>query len=328
MPRFIFWAKSVPVFAKKCSFPLKTGETRAYLANKICEGFAMSLIIGPHVSIADGIELSIDRAQATGATAFQIFTKSNRSWFASKVQEAEARAFKERFEASTIESVAVHACYLINLASSNADVARKSAKSLAKEMERCADLGIKDLIFHPGAHTGIGDEAGINQIIDALNSVFDQDKTGTNLLLETMAGQGTVIGWKFEQLAQIRDSVKNNKQLFYCFDTCHSFAAGYDLVSKDGFDKTAKELDSTLGFENIRAIQLNDSKHECGARKDRHENLGLGKIGRAGITNVLRHPKLSKLPLLLETPPVNGLETYAEEIKLAKAWASEVKNSA
>lgn len=280
----------------------------------------MSLTIGPHISIAGRLKDSVDRAELIGATAFQIFSKSNRSWFAPKIAEDEAEAFKLALKNSKVRFVAVHACYLINLASSKEAVAANSIKSLAKEMDRCAQLGIKNLIFHPGSHTGAGDEVGIAKIIDGLNKVFSQDKSGTNLLLESMAGQGSVIGWKFEQLSQIREGVEKKDQLFYCFDTCHSFAAGYDLVSQDGFTKTVTELNSVLGLKNIKAIQFNDSKFECGSRKDRHENLGLGKIGKTGLKKIVQHPALSKIPLLMETPPTHGLEGYADEIKLAKSW--------
>lgn len=277
-----------------------------------------SLIIGPHVSISGGLENSIKLAEMIGASAFQIFTKSNRSWFAPKIDPTEAEIFGQALKHSSIEFVLVHACYLINLASSNKLVVENSTKSLAKEMERCAALGIKNLVFHPGSHTGGGLETGIEQIWQQLNKILEKDESGTNLLLETMAGQGSTIGSNFENLAQVKDKITKKNRVFFCLDTCHAFAAGYDLVDHEKFLETIKTLDSTLGLENVKAIHLNDSMFDCGAHKDRHANWGTGKIGEIGLSNIVKHPKLSKLPMILETPITHGFAHYAKEIALAK----------
>lgn len=282
-----------------------------------------ALIIGPHVSIAGGFQNSIELAEMVGATAFQIFSKSNRSWFAPKIDAQEAETFKTALKSSSIEFVLVHACYLINLASSSELVVENSRKSLAKEMERCAQLGIKNLVFHPGAHTGSGLQAGIERIWQGLNKILEKDETGTNLLIETMAGQGSTIGSKFQELAQIRENITKKNRVFFCLDTCHVFAAGYDLVDHANFGQTVKMLDSVLGLENVHAIHLNDSMLGCGQRKDRHANLGTGKIGNAGLSNILTDPKLSKIPMILETPIVHGFQHYAKEILLAKKLASQ-----
>lgn len=278
------------------------------------------LIIGAHLSIVDGFASSIDAAESIGATALQIFTKSNRSWFAPKIAKQEADLFKARVEKSSVKAVVVHAGYLINLASSKQEVAQKSTKSLAAEMQRCADLEIKDLILHPGAHTGQGVAAGIAQAAGQLNQILKHDTTGTRVLLETMAGQGSCIGATFAELAAFFAMIDKKEQVGFCLDTCHIFSAGYDLVSAEGFAKTMHELEQLLKIENIKAIQLNDSKFELGSKKDRHENLGLGKIGKAGLTNFVQHPAFAQIPMLLETPVTNGLAGYAEEIKRANQW--------
>jgi deoxyribonuclease-4 len=280
------------------------------------------LIVGPHLSIADGFASAIDAAASIGATAVQIFSKSNRAWFAADISKAEAEEFKNRRQNSTVEAIAVHACYLINLASSDAKVAETSVKSLRKEMQRCQALGIKNLILHPGSHTGQGKEAGINQAVKLLNRVLEVDQSGTCILLETMAGQGSCIGSRLEELAQIRVNIEKAQQLYFCLDTCHIFAAGYDLVTSEGFAQTIHELDKHLGLLNIKAIHLNDSKFGCGSKKDRHENLGSGEIGKAGLKNILGHKTLATIPMFLETPAVDDLDGYAQEIKLARSWSS------
>lgn len=276
------------------------------------------ILIGPHLSVANGFVASIDAAESIGATVAQIFTKSNRSWFAPGIDPQEAKLFQARLQKSTVAKFFVHACYLINLASSNPEVAKKSVLSLRLEMQRCADLGIKNLILHPGAHTGQGTEAGIAQIVVNLNSILENDKTGTRILLENMAGQGSNIGSDLTELAAIYSRVAKPEQVGFCLDTCHLFAASYDLVSNTGFANTMQAIEENLGFDKILAIQLNDSKFDCGSKKDRHENLGLGKIGIEGLSKILQHPQLQKLPLLLETPDLQGLPGYAAEIKLVE----------
>ncbi len=280
------------------------------------------LKIGSHVTISEGFSGAVKISQMIGATAFQIFTKSNRSWFAPKINPLKAKAFRETIKDSEIKFVLAHACYLINLASTNKLVAENSKKSLSGEMTRCADLGIKNLVFHPGSHTGAGLEVGIEQIANNLNEILENNASSTDLLLENMAGQGSTVGFDFQDLAKIKSKIHKKSRIFFCLDTCHAFAAGYDLVDRANFLASVNKIDSTIGLENVRAIHLNDSVFDCGQKKDRHANLGHGKIGMKGLENILTHPKLSKLPLILETPMIDGWNGYAKEILLAKKLAA------
>ena len=199
--------------------------------------------------------------------------------------------------------VVAHTSYLINLASPFEALRAQSVASLADEIARCARLGIRDLVMHPGAHGGEGDAAGIARIAAGLDEALERTAaTRVRVLLETAAGQGSAVGWRFEHLRDVLGLLRAPRRAGVCFDTCHVHAAGYDLVSPGGYAETIAALDATVGLARVAAIHVNDSKRPRGARVDRHEHIGKGAIGRAGFRNLLRDPRLASIPKFLETP--------------------------
>ena len=277
-------------------------------------------LIGSHISSAGGHHKAIERGTSIGATAIQIFTKSNRQWFEKKIGDEEAELFKKAWAASPIKEVVVHAAYLINLGSANADVETKSIKALADEINRCAQLGIKYLVLHPGSHLGAGIKPCLAQIARNLDTVFDTAAEGVMVLLETMAGQGTNVGFAFEQLAQVRNLTTHKKRVGFCLDTCHVFCAGYDISTESGWDTMVTNLDEALGLENVKAIHVNDSQTACASNKDRHAPLGEGKIPLAIFEHMMRDKKLATIPKILETPSDPEMKLWAKEIALLKSF--------
>lgn len=272
-------------------------------------------LVGAHVSIADDISLSIDRSLELGATTMQIFTKSNRSWSAPGLTQEQINNFKEAINDSGISNPVVHASYLINLAAQNPLVEKNSIKALIDELKRCQALDIPYLVLHPGSHVGAGEEVGIAQIAKNLDIVLEHANGATTIALELMAGQGTNLGYRFAQLQQMIALSKHHQFLGICLDTCHAFAAGYDISSSAGYNTMMEELDSTVGIKALKVIHLNDSKEACDARKDRHESLGKGKIPLETFKLIMQDKRLEAIPKILETPdPL----LYGEEIELLK----------
>lgn len=276
------------------------------------------MLLGAHISVAGGYSKAIERGESIGCTAIQIFTKSNKSWFAKPITEEEAIEFQKAAHASSIKKILVHSGYLINLASSSLSTRKLSFKSLKEELIRCEALNIPGLVLHPGSHTGGGMEEGTLHIIDALNELFKEHKGNTAILLETMAGQGTSVGHTFENLRTIYDNCKYKERLGICIDTCHIFAAGYDLSSIAGYKKVFKEFSHYFGYRELKAIHLNDSKEDIGSKKDRHANIGKGKIPLEVFKHLLQDPHLTHIPKVLETPVKNFLE-YEKELDLLKS---------
>lgn len=276
-------------------------------------------LIGSHISIAGGMHLAFERAESLGCTAFQIFTKSNRSWFAQPLTEEAIILFKQSWKASSVQYVMAHSSYLINIGSKNKETATKSTQSLKKEILRCKQLGIPHLVLHPGSHVGLGEEVCIQQIAENLDHALEENNGSVKILLETMAGQGTNIGYIFEHLANIRQLSHHKKQLGICFDTCHVFSAGYNISTTSGYEETINEFDQIIGLNHLHAIHINDSKTICGSRKDRHESLGKGKIPLATYKKIMQDKRIKNIPKILETPEV---DLYAEEIALLKKYAS------
>lgn len=274
-------------------------------------------LLGAHMSISGGIHKSIERAEKIGCTTMQIFSKNNKSWFAKPFLEEEIKNFKTLLKKSNLSQIMVHTSYLINLASSNKVVEKKSVDSLKQELERCEQLEIPYLVLHPGSHTGQGEEAGIKQVAKNLDIVLKNRSGKTKILLETMAGQGTSVGHLFEQLKKIITHCSSKKLVKVCLDTCHIFAAGYDIRTEKGFYETIEKFDKTLGISKLKAIHLNDSKTDFFSKKDRHENLFLGKIPKKIFKIIMNEPRFAKIPKILETP-ATSLKTYEKEIKMLK----------
>lgn len=260
------------------------------------------LLLGVHMSISGGLEKAIQQGESIGCTAIQIFTKSNRQWRAKKITDDQALLFKKSLNNSTIKIVIAHATYLINLGSPEKSVAEKSISALVEELHRCDQLGIPYLVLHPGSHLESGESICIKQIVENIDNVLEQAQNNTMLLLETMAGQGTSVCYRFEDIATIIRLSKNSKKIGVCFDTCHAFAAGYDFRDPATYKAMWLQFDTIIGLEKLKAIHLNDSKKDLGTRVDRHENIGKGKIGLNAFRSIINDKKLASIPKILETP--------------------------
>ncbi len=264
---------------------------------------ASDLPLGAHQSIAGGTPRAVERGVEAGCRVVQIFVKNNNRWIGKTIDDSEAREFRMAARSAGLSHVAAHTSYLINLASPSAQLLRQSIAALADEIFRCHALGIRDLVLHPGAHSGEGEAAGVARIADSLDETFRLTAaTGVRVLLETAAGQGTSIGYRFEHLRDILGAVRKRRRVAVCFDTCHVHAAGYDLVSPEGYAETLEAFDRTIGLRNLSALHVNDSKKPRGSRVDRHEHIGRGAIGRRGFRNLMTDPRLALIPKFLETP--------------------------
>lgn len=278
------------------------------------------LRLGAHESIAGGMEKAFDRAQSATCDTVQIFVKSNRSWAVRPLGEDEIERFKTREKETSITPVVGHASYLLNLATPKDDLWRKSRDMLVTELERCEALDVPYLVLHPGAHVGSGEEAGLARAAQALSEVHAAT-TGlqARVLLENTAGQGTSLGYSFEQLGWLLAHTSDGQRLGVCLDTCHAFAAGYEFRTADGYASTMAALDEAVGLERLLAVHLNDSQGELGARKDRHAHIGQGHIGLEGFRNVVNDPRLEGLPGLLETPKGDDLQEDRENLAKLRA---------
>jgi deoxyribonuclease IV len=260
-------------------------------------------LIGCHVSIAGGVDQAPLNGQTVGCRTVQIFTKSNRQWNARPLRDEEIAGFFANCKATDIGPVIAHSAYLINLAAVDKAMYKKSWDAMLIELQRAEALKLPGLVLHPGAHGGSGEEAAIRQIANALNDLIDATpKAKVKILLETTAGQGTCVGHRFEHLADIISKVRRKSRIGVCFDTCHVFAAGYDIRTEKTYHATMEAFDNIIGIKRLVCFHLNDSKGDLGSRLDRHEQIGHGKIGRAGFRSLMQDPRLSHIPKLLETP--------------------------
>ncbi|MBU1007920.1 deoxyribonuclease IV [Candidatus Dependentiae bacterium] len=275
-------------------------------------------LIGAHISIAGGFCKAIERAQALGATTMQIFTKSSRSWFEKPISDDEVKAFKKALKQSKLKKIMAHSSYLINIASTNPETEKNSATALKHELKRCEQLGIPYLVMHPGSHLGAGEQEGIKKICKNLDKILAQASGTTKILLETMAGQGTNLGHTFEQIKSIIANCAHKKLLGVCLDTCHIFAAGYDIRTEEAYKKTIKQFAQIIGIRKLQALHLNDSKTGLDSHKDRHESLGEGHIPRTTFKYIMQDKRFAKIPKILETPDPN---LYAKEINMLNRMA-------
>ena len=255
--------------------------------------------LGAHVSVAGGVSKAFGRAAALGCDALQIFVKNASRWQAPPLEHTEVARFKEARAAQGCPPVVAHASYLINLAAANPATLERSWAALADELSRCRMLGIDALVLHPGAHVGQGEAAGLDLIATSLDGVLGMQPEGVKVLLENTAGQGTVLGSRFEHLAQIIATVDAPARLGICLDTCHAFAAGYDLVNC--YDAVLEDFGARLGWARLGCVHLNDSQHALGSRRDRHANLGAGSIGVEAFVRLASDARVAA-PLVLETP--------------------------
>jgi deoxyribonuclease-4 len=283
------------------------------------------LKIGCHVSIAGGIENSVKRAEKLGCSTMQIFSKNASTWREKILKKDEVEMFRKNLKNSNINPVFIHTSYLINLASPSDELYFKSINAFIEEMKR-ADLllPVPYLIIHPGAHTGAGEECGIQKIIRALNIILEKSADlglKTMILLEDTAGSGTHLGYTFRQLKRMIEGAKDRNRIGMCFDTCHAYAAGYDLSHQEGIEQTLEEIDKYVGLERLKVIHLNDSKFPLGSRKDRHMHIGKGYIGLEGFKMLVNHKYLKDLPFILETPK-NEEKDDIRNINLVKSLSA------
>lgn len=266
-------------------------------------------LIGAHESIAGGIHVAFERAASVGCRTLQVFTKNNNQWYAKPLTEEDVANYKTAQTNANIAPVVAHDSYLINLCAADPSILKKSRAAFLDELRRCKLLGIPYLNFHPGAHMGAGEEEGIKRIVESLNWAHAQTK-GFRVLsvLETTAGQGTALGYRFEQLREIIDNVDEPYRMAVCIDTCHLLAAGYDIRTEAAYEKTMQEFDEIIGLERLVAIHMNDSKKGLGSRVDRHEHIGKGAIGLEGFRWIMNDPRLASIPKILETPKSADLE--------------------
>jgi deoxyribonuclease-4 len=276
----------------------------------------MTDYLGAHMSIAGGLHKAIERAVAAGCGTLQIFTRSSNQWKGKPISDADAELFRSTFAASGLHEVISHDIYLINLAAPPGETRDKSLTAFADEMATCARLGINKIVMHPGSHTSDPPEAGLQRVIEAFDQLFSEVPQYRGLvLLETTAGQGTNLGRHFEELRTINDGSRFPERLAVCFDTCHTFAAGYDTTTPQGYRAVMEEFDRVLGLARLQCFHFNDSKKGLGSRVDRHDHIGQGMLGLEPFRLIMNDPRFVAVPKILETP--KGDADEMDQINLA-----------
>ena len=270
------------------------------------------MLLGVHCSIKGGLHNAFHEAESLGIDTFQVFTKNQRQWKEKIIDTEEKSTFLNTYKTSHVKMIFSHASYLINLASNDDTLWERSTKALIGEVQRCHDLGLEFTILHPGSAKELGEQKGIKKIITALKTTLHATKNSTvKILLENTAGQGTSIGYRFEHLKQIMDGV-DSSSIGMCFDTCHAFAAGYDMRTKCGFEETMEALDNIVGLKNLHAIHMNDSKGELCSNLDRHEHIGKGTLGLEPFRQIMN--RFKHIPKVIETPKKDNMDAVNLEV--------------
>lgn len=280
----------------------------------------MERLFGAHMPIAGGVEKAPLSGKKTGCVVMQIFTKSSNQWAAKKLEPASVESYLKNLKESGIKAVASHDSYLINLASPDPSLREKSLSAFVDEIGRAAMLKIPYLVFHPGSHVGSGDEAGLEAVVECMNKAISATKQYPDVMLtiETTAGQGTNLGHKFEHIARLIDGVKNKRRVGVCFDTCHVFAAGYELRTAEGYKRTFGEFDRIIGLDKLAFFHINDSKKEFGSRVDRHEHIGKGFMGEKPFELLVNDKRFFDVPMVLETPKGADLKEDVENLAVLR----------
>jgi deoxyribonuclease IV len=259
--------------------------------------------LGAHMSIAGGLHRAVDRAMASGCGVLQIFTRNSNQWKGKDLSEADVALFREKFAASGLREAISHDIYLINLAAAPGEVRDKSLAAFRDELETCARLGISKIVMHPGSHLADSPEAALARVSQAFDRLFqDVPRFQGRVLLETTAGQGTNLGRSFQELRTIIDGCRYPERFGVCFDTCHTFAAGYDTTTEEGYRATMEEFERVIGLTRLECFHVNDSKKGLGSRVDRHEHIGQGMLGLAPFRFILNDQRFATIPKILETP--------------------------
>jgi len=275
--------------------------------------------VGAHVSASGGVENAPVNAHAIGAKAFALFTKNQRQWFSKPLTEKSIRLFRENCEkyGYAPHQILPHDSYLINLGHPEKTALEKSRAAFLDELQRCEQLGLDRLNFHPGSHLKkMTEEACLNTIAESINWALDKTR-GVTAVIENTAGQGSNLGYRFEQLAYIIDRVEDKSRVGVCIDTCHAYTSGYNIKTEAGYRKTFDDFDSIVGFHYLKGMHLNDSKKELASRVDRHDNIGKGFIGLEAFRRIMNDPRFDDIPLILETPDTN---LWPQEIEMLYGW--------
>jgi len=280
-------------------------------------------LLGCHVSIAGGFDRAVERGAGLGCTALQIFTRNQLRWQSKPIEREQIESFARSLSGNTrVRKVCAHGSYLPNLASQDPEIKRRSIASVKDELERCGLLGISCFIIHPGNHMGAGEKVGIRKVVSSLKEAMKSRDGRVKVLLETTAGQGTGLGYRFEHLRDIVAGV-GESLAGVCFDTCHVFAAGYDLRGDEEYGRTLDQFDRTIGLSHIGAIHLNDAKGDIGSRLDRHQHIGEGKIGSDAFKLFMRDERFAGVPKIIETPKrMNGANMDVRNLEILRTLAS------
>lgn len=284
--------------------------------------------LGAHMSIAGGVDKALWRGQQVGCETVQIFTKSPNRWAAKPLDPADVQRFRAARRETGIEPVWAHDAYLINLAAPEEPLWRRSLEAFVDEVERCQILGLPYLVTHAGAHKGSGEDVGLARIVEALD-IACRRTTGSpvQILLETTAGQGSYLGYRFEHLAWIIEHAACPERLGVCFDTCHAFAAGYELRTPEGYEETWAQFDALVGLERLKVFHLNDALKELGSRVDRHTHIGEGELGLAAFGMLLNDPRFCDHPMVLETPKGPDMEEDRRNLALLRGLLDGARRS-
>jgi deoxyribonuclease-4 len=276
--------------------------------------------LGAHISISGGVDTAFDRGEQVGCDVIQIFTKNNNQWQAPPLLEKTVERYHRRQAETGIAPVVAHASYLLNLASPDDQLWHKSIDALLVEMERCDVLAIPYLVIHPGSHMGSGEEVGIARVAEALNIAHDRlPDCQVKITLETTAGQGTNLGYRFEHLAGMIEATEANDRLAVCYDTCHTLAAGYDFRTPAGYAEVFRQFEEIIALARLTVFHFNDSKQDLGSRRDRHAHVGEGSVGLEGFRQILNDPRFEGIPMLLETPKSKDMHEDVENLGRLRA---------
>ncbi len=280
--------------------------------------------LGAHMSISGGLHLAVDRAVAAGCGVLQIFTRNSNQWRGKPVSEADAGLFRSKFAASGMHEIISHDIYLINLAAPPGDTRDKSLAAFRDELETCARLGIAKVVMHPGSHLTDALMTGLERVVAAFDQLFTEvPQFEGRVLIETTAGQGSNLGRTFEELSVIISGSRFPDKFGVCFDTCHTFAAGYDTATEEGYHDTMRQFDKLIGLERLQCFHLNDSKKGLGSRVDRHEHIGQGALGLNPFRFILNDSRFAKIPKILETPKGDSDEMDAINLSILRGLVGQ-----
>jgi deoxyribonuclease-4 len=278
------------------------------------------------MSIAGGVHNAFAAGEQHGCDTIQIFVKSSNQWKAKPFKPSDLQKYHDEQKRTGIDPVIAHAAYLINLATPDGELLEKSRRSFLEEMDRCEKLGIRYLVIHPGSHMQSGEQAGIDTVVESINWLLDRTiDHRVNITLETTAGQGTNLGYKFEHLAEMIEKSAKPHKLAVCFDTCHAFAAGYEISTRKGYDQTWKEFERIIGIDKLAVIHLNDTKRSLGSKIDRHEHIGRGELGAKAFEMIMQDKRFKKIPKILETPKGDDNRMDDVNLKLLRKFALSKK---